>query len=109
MDAIGPEIRLRLAPGEPVPEPREWRGEARQKTLLHVPTGVTFQLHAASDFAVGARRGSPIYDEAAMRARLVRVRDDAPMPSPSEIDELGRAAIRRFLAMSSESSAADRL
>jgi len=25
MDAISPEIRLTLAPGEPKPEPREWR------------------------------------------------------------------------------------
>jgi hypothetical protein len=108
MDAIGPEIRLRLAPGEPLPEPREWQGDARQGTLVHVPTGATFQLYAVSAFAIGAGRSGPIYHEANMRARLVRVRDDAPMPSPTEIDELGRAAIRRFLAVSSREFGGDR-
>lgn len=95
MDAISPEIRLRLAPGEPMPEPCEWRCDVSQGTLLHVPTGTTFQVYAAS--AVGARDGSPIYDETNMRARLVRVQEDFLIPSGAEIDELGRAAIRRLL------------
>jgi hypothetical protein len=97
MDAISPEIRLRLAPGEPMPEPREWRCDVNQGILLHVPTGATFQVYAASTSPISAHRGSPAYDEARMRARLVRIRDGFPIPSPAQIDELGRIAIRRFL------------
>lgn len=105
MDAIGPEIRLRLAPGEPMPEPREWRCEVRQGILLHVPTGATFQVYAASTSPISAPRGSSAYDEARIRARLVRIRDGFGIPSPAQIDELGRIAIRRFLELSQESLA----
>jgi hypothetical protein len=99
MEAISPEIRLRLAPGEPRPEPREWLCDVERGTLRHVPTGAMFHVYAASRQRAGARR-SPTYDEGSMRARLVRIRDDFPIPSPAQIDELGRVAIRRFLELS---------
>lgn len=45
MDAISPEIRLTLAPGETKPEPREWRYDVGQRALLHVPTRAIFHVY----------------------------------------------------------------
>jgi len=97
MDAIGPEIRLTLAPGEPRPEPREWRYDARHEAFLHMPTRTMFHVYSALPERIGRRRVIPHYDDMNTRARLIHVCDGFPMPPPEEIDWLGRAAIRCFL------------
>jgi hypothetical protein len=66
-----------------------------------MPTEAMFHVYEASPQRAGARRSST-YDEGSMRARLVRVRGGFPIPSPAQIDELGRIAIRRFLELSPE-------
>ena len=96
MDAISPEIRLSLAPGEAEVEPREWRYDPHRELILHVPTRCLFHLYSARR-AIG-RRVIRRYNEADMRARLVRVCDGFPIPPPEEITALGRAAIRWFVS-----------
>jgi hypothetical protein len=73
-----------------------------------MPTEAMFHVYEASPQRAGARRSST-YDEGSMRARLVRVRGGFPIPSPAQIDELGRIAIRRFLELSPERLASPRL
>src|SRR5271170_7940793 len=70
MDAISPEIRLTLAPGEPKPEPREWRYDVRRQALLHVPTRAIFHVYRVLSRPPGPGVDAPDYDEASMRARL---------------------------------------
>jgi hypothetical protein len=102
MDAISPEIRLTLAPGEPQPEPREWRYDERQQALLHVPTRAIFHVYRVLSRPPGPPIDAPDYDEASMRARLIHIHDGFPTPTPDEINQLGRAAIRWFLDFSKE-------
>jgi hypothetical protein len=98
MDAICPEIRLSLAPGEAEVEARDWRYEhsGGMDLMLHVPTRALFHLYPERR-TLGGRRVIPRFDKSDMRARLVHVCDGFPMPQPDEITALGRAAILWFI------------
>jgi hypothetical protein len=82
MDAISPESLLTLAPGEPKPEPREWRYDMRQHALLHVPTRAIFHVYRVLSRPPSRCMDDPNYDEASMRARLIHIHDGFPMPPP---------------------------